>query len=96
MSCSFIAVSDIHDLGRYGNDLVGFDEVFEKHDGTVVAVADDPPVLEGTWPARRTVLIRFPSERALRQWYDSPEYQRVAHHRREAATSRVAVIAGRD
>lgn len=96
MSSYFIALIDIHDQRRYQRYLAGFDEVFSAYDGEVVAVEDHPRVLEGDWPAGRTVLVRFPDDAALRLWYDSPEYQRLAGHRRAASKADIAVISGRD
>lgn len=96
MSSFFIALIDIHDQSGYQRYLDGFDEVFEKYRGRVVAVEDQPRVLEGRWPSKRTVLIEFPSESELRRWYDSPEYQRLARHRHEAATASIAIVTGRD
>ena len=96
MSAYFIALINIHDPARYEQYLAGFDEVFEKYQGQVVAVEDDPRVLEGEWPAGRTVLIRFPSEQALRSWYDSVEYQHLAQNRQEASVASVAIVTGRD
>ena len=82
MSSYFIALINIHDTARYGKYLAGFDEVFEKYEGEVISVEDNPRVLEGRWPAGRTVLIRFPNDHALRKWYESNEYQQLARHRR--------------
>ncbi len=96
MSSYFIALINIHDPARYEQYLAGFDEVFEKYRGQVIAVEDDPRVLEGEWPAGRTVLIRFPNDQALRSWYDSPEYQQLARHRQEASVASVAIVSGRD
>lgn len=96
MSCYFVALITIHDPARYADYLAGFDAVFERYQGRVVAVEDDPRVLEGEWPAGRTVLIRFPSEEELLRWYRSPDYQAIARHRREASVSRIAVVTGRD
>ena len=95
MSCYFLALIDIHDPDRYDQYLAGFDRVFEKYRGQVKAVADNPRVLEGQWPAKRTVLIRFPDEAELMKWYESKEYRELARHRKEASISRVAVIPGR-
>ena len=96
MSAYIVALINIYDPARYQQYLAGFDEVFEMYDGQVLTVEDNPRVLEGEWPADRTVLIRFPDERALRSWYDSAEYQRLAHHRREASVASVAIVTGRD
>jgi len=96
MSSYMIALIDIHDRARYDEYLAGFDAVFAKYNGRVVAVEEAPRVLEGTWPARRTVMIKFPSDEELRRWYDSPEYRELVRHRHESAVSNVAVITGRD
>ena len=96
MSVYFVALINIHDPDLYEQYLSGFDAVFEQYEGQVVAVEDNPTILEGEWPAGRTILIRFPDEQALRVWYDSPEYQHLARRRREASVASVAVISGRD
>lgn len=96
MSSYFVALIDVHDRARYEEYLAGFDDVFARYSGQVVSVEDAPRVLEGTWPAARTVLIRFPSDRELLRWYESPEYQQLAHHRREASVAHIAIISGRD
>ncbi|MCP4689530.1 MAG: DUF1330 domain-containing protein, partial [Desulfobacterales bacterium] len=74
----FIAQINIRDEEEYQKYLDGFDEVFSKHNGKVVAVDDDVNVLEGEWPFGRTVIIRFPSKADLSSWYESEEYQRIA------------------
>lgn len=96
-------VEHLHDADRhprpaqaYERYLDGFDEIFERFNGEVVAVEDEPRVLEGAWPARRTVLIRLPSEEDLLRWDESPEYQRLAAIVREAAEARIAVFRGLD
>jgi uncharacterized protein (DUF1330 family) len=96
MSSYFIALIDIHDPGEYERYLKGFNEVFEQYQGTVVSVEDAPRVLEGEWPARRTVILRFPDEEELRAWYESPEYQHLAEHRKNAADCKIAVVSCRD
>jgi uncharacterized protein (DUF1330 family) len=96
MSSYFIALIDIHDPERYEQYLAGYDEVFRKYQGQVVAVEDNPRVLEGEWPAGRTVLIRFPNDQELHRWYDSEEYQLLARHRKEASIASIAIVTGRD
>jgi len=96
LSSYFIALIDIHDPQRYEEYLVGFNEVFEKHYGKVIAVEDNPRILEGNWPASRTVVIEFPNDSELRKWYDSNEYQTLAKHRKEASVANIAIITGRN
>jgi uncharacterized protein (DUF1330 family) len=96
LSSYFIALIDIHDPDEYEKYLTGYDEVFKKFDGKVIAVDDHPRILEGAWPAGRTVLIIFPSDQALRNWYDSKEYRAIAKHRRNASVGSIAIITGQD
>lgn len=96
MSSYFVGLITIHDRTRYDNYLAGFDEVFERYDGEVIAVEDVPRVLEGSWPCGRTVLIRFPDDESLLRWYRSPEYQALARERRAAADCSIAVVSGSD
>jgi len=96
VSSYFVALINIHDLPRYEQYLAGFDAVFAKYKGQVVSVEDKPRVLEGEWPAARTVLIRFPDDQELLRWYESPEYQQLARHRQEASVASIAIVSGRD
>lgn len=96
MSSYFIAQINIHDPEEYARYLEGYDEIFAKYNGTVVAVDDDVKLLEGEWPYGRTVVIRFPSSEELMAWYESPEYQALAKHRRKASTANIVLVKGRD
>ena len=96
MSSYFVALITIHDADGYDRYLEGFDAVFQRYDGEVIAVEDEAQVLEGTWPAGRTVLIRFPSDQELLRWYRSPEYQELAKIRQQAAQTDIAIIRGLD
>jgi uncharacterized protein (DUF1330 family) len=94
MSCYFIALIDIHNEDGYNEYVAGFDEIFERFRGRVLTVEDKPQVLEGIWPAGRTVIIEFPNEAELRRWYESPEYQRLAMRRRAASDGSIAIVSG--
>lgn len=96
MAAYFIAQIDVHDLDEYQRYLDGYDEVFNRYKGKVLAVDDDVSVLEGEWPHRRTVVICFPSRRDLLSWYESPEYQTLAEHRRHASEANIALVQGRE
>ncbi len=96
MSCYFVANISIRDREEYGKYEEGFDEIFARYTGNVVAVDDSPATLEGQWPYTRTVLIRFPDEQEARRWYESEEYQELAKHRWSAARADVALVHGRE
>jgi len=92
MSCYIIAQIKINDRDEYRIYEEGFDEIFEKYKGIVVAMDEDPVILEGEWPYTRTVLIRFPNEEEARRWFESPEYQKLAENRRKASTGNIVLI----
>ena len=96
MASYLVAHITITDPEGYECYLDGFDEVFARFRGEVVAVDDEAEVLEGTWDHGRTVIIRFPSEAELLAWYRSPEYQALAEHRRRASTAAIALVHGRE
>ena len=61
----------------------------------LIAVTDDPTVLEGLWSEMRVVLIRFETRQDALDWYDSQEYQQLAVIRRATSTGTDLLINGR-
>lgn len=92
MSCYFIAQINIYDREEYQKYLDGYDEVFEKFQGSVEAVDEDPTILEGEWPYARTVVIHFPDEEEAKRWYNSSEYQELVKHRHRSSSANIALI----
>lgn len=68
--------------------------ILDRFGGRVAAADDHAERLEGEWPYERTVVLEFPSVQLAREWYDSPDYQRLAARRQAATTSHVAILAG--
>lgn len=96
MSTYFIAQINIENENEYQRYLDGYDQIFDRFNGTVVAVDDSVKVLEGRWPFGRTVVIRFPSEEDLLAWYKSAEYQALVQHRRNASEANIVLVKGRE
>ena len=47
-----------------------------------------------SWPHTRTVLVEFPSDQAVREFYDSDAYQAIVGHRHAAASAEIAIVSG--
>lgn len=94
MSVYFVAGLRVHDPALYDQYLDGFDAIFQRYDGEVLAVDEAPALLEGEWPYSRAVVIRFPDEAALRRWYESEAYQELAGIRRRAADGFIVAVHG--
>jgi uncharacterized protein (DUF1330 family) len=95
MTAYFVAQINIFDQDKYNQYLAGYNEIFDKYKGQVIAVDDDATVLEGEWAFKRTVIIKFPTENDLQAWYLSLEYQELARFRREASDANIIMIHGR-
>ena len=91
-----IAQIDIKDREKYAEYEAGFMDVFKSYQGKLLSVDENVSLLEGQWPATRTVLIEFPSKEEALAWYESEEYQSLAKQRFAASTSDIAVISGLD
>lgn len=89
-----IAGINVHDPREYREYLAGFMDAFKQYDGEILVATDNSEVLEGEWPAERTVVLKFPSVDRAREWYQSEKYQRIAQHRFRAATSNVILADG--
>ncbi len=92
MSIYLLATINIHDRDTYGQYESGFMEVFEKFKGRLLAVDEDPEVLEGHWSTTRTVLIEFPTVDDAHAWYHSTDYQQLMKHRQDASTAHVVLL----
>jgi uncharacterized protein (DUF1330 family) len=95
MSVYLIAELTIHDRIEYGHYESEFMGVFRRYRGEVLAVEDDPVVLEGEWTHTRTVLLRFPDAEEAARWYRSAEYEAIARHRRKGTAGNVVLLGGR-
>lgn len=94
MSCYFVARISIHNPEEYQKYLDGADAVFAKFNGHYLAVDEHPETLEGGPFCGRVVIIEFPGEAELRQWYDSPEYREILRHRLKAADCSTLLVRG--
>ena len=94
MSVYVIAQIEIEDRERYGVYEAGFLEIFQRHEGRLLAVDENQQAIEGECPWTRTVLLEFPSEEAMRAWYDSCEYQELVEHRWRASKPQITLVRG--
>jgi uncharacterized protein (DUF1330 family) len=89
-----IAQIDIHDRDGYSRYEEGFPAVFSQFQGELLAVSENPTVVEGRWPCTRTVLLKFPSREEAERWYRSPGYQALSQNRWRASTTNAVIVEG--
>jgi len=62
-----------------------------KYQGRYLVSERKPEVREGEFPYARVVIVEFPSAEAVREWYDSAEYQAIIPLRRRAFEANIVV-----
>ncbi len=93
MSAYFILTQDFTDLDAFKRDYIPKVGPFvEKYGGEVLVASFDAEVLEGE-PSKGVVVIRFPSEQAIHDFENDPEYQPVKQIRFDLTTNGKAVLA---
>ena len=66
----------------------------EKYGGRFLVRGGAVHPLEGDWPARRRVILEFPSREAAQKWWDSPEYEKPKSLRRANSNGRLLMLEG--
>jgi uncharacterized protein (DUF1330 family) len=92
MSVFLVSQLTIHDREEYSLYESQFMEIFDRFEGKLLSVDDNPTVLSGEWKASRSVIAEFPDKKSLMAWLMSEDYQRISKHR-EAASTSMSIIA---
>ncbi len=93
MAAYYILTQTITDIERYRAEYIP--KVFPfiaKYGGEVVVGSFDAEPLQGN-PEKGVVVLRFPSEEAVRNFVNDPEYQPVKEIRLALTTNGNAVLA---
>ena len=96
MSVYIIARFKIHNRSEYDTYSAGFSEIFNKFDGKMLSVDEDPMVLAGEWDDTRSVIIEFPSKESALAWMTSDAYQAIAKHRDAGSTANSILVKSLD
>ncbi len=93
MSAYYILTQTVTDPQRYGQEYVAKVMPFlARHEGDVIVAELEATPLQGD-PAKGVVVLRFPSEQAIRNFVDDPDYQPIKTARLDLTTNANAVMA---
>ncbi|MDP4604626.1 MAG: DUF1330 domain-containing protein [Erythrobacter sp.] len=92
MAIYIIARFKIHDRESYNKYDEAFFGVFEKFDGKLLSVDEEPVVLSGEFNFTRSVLLEFPSQAAAMAWASAPEYLAIAKYREDGSTGEAIMV----
>jgi uncharacterized protein (DUF1330 family) len=93
MAAYFILTHTITNIERYREEYIPQVIPFiAKYDGEVIVASSDAEPLQGN-PEKGVVVLRFPSEQAVRDFVNDPEYRPVKEIRQALTTNANAVLA---
>ena len=93
MTAYFVLTHTITDPNKYRQDYIpGVMPFLAKHKAEVVVAELDAQALEGS-PAKGVVVLKFPSEQAIRDFLNDPGYQPVKKIRMGMTVNGNAVMA---
>jgi uncharacterized protein (DUF1330 family) len=95
MSAYVIAGLDVTQPETYAEYARGVTATLEPYGGEFIVRGGALEVIEGDWPAARTVVLAFPSVDKARTWYESAAYRAILPIReRHARTHFVVIVEG--
>lgn len=94
MPVYMISRMTIHDRTEYDKYEEQFFGIFEKFEGKLLSVDEEPQVVAGEWSATRSVLMEFPDKPKLFEWLTSPEYKAIGKHRDAGSTAEAIIVKG--
>ena len=96
MKAYVIYLGDILDEARYQIYKDNIAPNIAAAGGKYLVRGGDAKLLEGEFPASRTVILEFPSGQAALAWYQSEEYAEIKKLREGAAQATIYVVDGFD
>lgn len=94
MSVYIIGKISINDPDTYKKYAEKTPALLEKHGGKFLVRGGDVETLEGDTFTDRVVVIEFPSQQALQNWYNDPDYQAAMVFRHAASEGQILAVQG--
>jgi uncharacterized protein (DUF1330 family) len=82
---------DIHDFDTFKDYPPRVAPLLLKYGAKILAMETDPEALEGR-PKTMNAIVEFPSEEAVRNFYNDPEYQSFIHLRHNSTSNCTMII----
>ncbi|MBI28790.1 MAG: hypothetical protein CMI95_02720 [Pelagibacteraceae bacterium] len=91
-----IAQINVNNLENYKEYLKNVTPIAQKYGGEYIIRAGKYEVMEGDWPFKRNVVIKFPSIEKAKEFYTSKEYEPIKKIRADNADNNLILIEGAD
>jgi uncharacterized protein (DUF1330 family) len=94
LSAYVIATVEVKDPVRYEEYRRMVLPTITAFGGRFIARGGRTEVLEGMWPARRLVIVEFPSLERAKEWWSSSEYSEAKAIRQATSEGTLVVVEG--
>ena len=94
MSGYIIVQINVKNNENYKEYLKHVTSIASKYEGEYLVRAGNFDIMEGQWPYKRNVVIKFPSYEVAMDWYHSEEYAPVKRIREDNAEGNCLIIKG--
>ena len=94
MSGYIIAQINVKNIENYQEYLKKVTAIAKKFNGEYIIRAGNFEIMEGAWPFKRNVVIKFPTIDKAKDFYNSKEYEPVKKIRIENSESNLIIING--
>ena len=79
MSAYLLANITVNNPENYKEYVEKVKSIVEKFDGEYLVRGGEMSVIEGDWPHKRNIVIKFPSHEKAMEWYNSEDYLSLIH-----------------
>ena len=86
-----VEITDPASFAEYGKQVA---PTVHAYGGRYLVRGGDAQRMEGDHPARRFVVLEFPSPERAREWYDSQDYKPARDLRFSCAKTQLFIVAG--
>lgn len=94
MSAYIVGKVSVTDPETYKKYIAKTPALIKKHGGRFLVRGGDVQTLEGENFNERMVIVEFPSQEALHNFYNDPDYQAAMVFRHAASTSEILAVQG--
>ena len=94
MSAYLLANITVNNPENYKEYVEKVKSIVEKFDGEYLVRGGEMSVIEGDWPHKRNIVIKFPSREKAMEWYNSEEYKSVKKIRLDNSEGSNIIIKG--
>jgi uncharacterized protein (DUF1330 family) len=88
----YVTIDDPESYQEYANRDPA---IVAAYGGEYLARGGDFEVLEGSFPGKLAVIIRFPTVQAAKDWYDSAEYSEIRPIRQAVSSASIMIMEGK-